>query len=98
MPLYFVDNAGVKKFLYLRGHVGAKIPTVFKSCFPYFNRSTMQTVLIVAESTFATNPFLYTVFKTVLKKIRLVIDFVKVVIDFRGELPFLLHFIVNVRP
>lgn len=42
--------------------------------------------------------FLYTVFKTVLKKIRLEINFVKVVIDFRGEFPFLLHFIVNVRP
>lgn len=41
---------------------------------------------------------MYTVFKTVLKKIRLVIDFVKVAIDFRGEFPFLLHFIVNVRP
>lgn len=41
--------------------------------------------------------FLYTVFKTVLKKIRLVINLVKVVIDFRGEFSFLLHFIVNVR-
>lgn len=44
--------------------------------------------------------FLYIVFKTVLKKIRLVINFVKVVIDFRGggEFHFLLHSIVNVRP
>lgn len=41
--------------------------------------------------------FLYTVFKTVLKKIRLVINVVKVVIDFRVEFSFFLHFIVNVR-